>query len=374
MNYHLGLKGLKRNLPKEVQKQFTALERRLILNIQSPLSDGQKQADERRAIVAELNKFALQFLDIDFEALCDGKKPDQRTKLKKEIDWLIGKMSDPAGEPTLAVRNPSVARGNADSKLAIHPRSIQKYWALVIGVERYHRDFDDLKYAVDDAVAMEQLLREHDYFVVMLNDDQDEEKQPNRSNVLAALKTICSNVERDDLLLVYFAGHGKSLNGNPYLIVQDTRIAALEDTAVSVSKVKSIMNKSPAERKILIIDACQSGPGRSATIVDEEFTKNVYELASGFATIAACTSEQIAHEMDDKKHGAFTYYLLEALRGNADRDNNEYITVDEVEKHTLSKLRELYTDKIMGEFQDPSQDVKGIGYMIIVDFRRRKEK
>ena len=118
--------------------------------------------------------------------------------------------------------------------------------------------------------------------------------------------------------------------------------------------------------KVLIVDACHVGTGREAA-PDPAFLRNVHELATGFSVIAASTAEQKAHEMSDTEHGVFTHYLLEGLRGPADRDHNDFVTVDEVKKHTLNGLRTWYTKK--GKvFQDPSHDTQGIGDMVVVDF------
>lgn len=43
-------------------------------------------------------------------------------------------------------------------------------------------------------------------------------------------------------------------------------------------------------------------------------------------------------EKDELRHGVFTYYLLEALRGKGDLDGDGMITVDEVYRYVSLKV------------------------------------
>ena len=43
-------------------------------------------------------------------------------------------------------------------------------------------------------------------------------------------------------------------------------------------------------------------------------------------------------EKEELQHGAFTYYLLEALRGKGDFDGDGVITVDEVYRYVSDKV------------------------------------
>jgi len=49
----------------------------------------------------------------------------------------------------------------------------------------------------------------------------------------------------------------------------------------------------------------------------------------GRVIITASGANEVSTEKDDLKHGVFTYFLLEGLKGAADFDNDGIITVDE---------------------------------------------
>jgi len=54
--------------------------------------------------------------------------------------------------------------------------------------------------------------------------------------------------------------------------------------------------------------------------------------------ITASGANEISVEDDDLKHGVFTYYLLEGLKGKADFDRDGIITVDEAYTYVSSNV------------------------------------
>jgi uncharacterized caspase-like protein len=54
--------------------------------------------------------------------------------------------------------------------------------------------------------------------------------------------------------------------------------------------------------------------------------------AKGRIILTASGANEVSGEDDKLKHGVFTYFLLEGLRGEADTDKDGMITVDEWEK------------------------------------------
>ena len=122
----------------------------------------------------------------------------------------------------------------------------------------------------------------------------------------------------DDLLLVYFAGHGvRAADGKPRLIAEDTRAYEVEKQAIAVADIEAWMKASDATRLIMMLVACHMGLGTVQRAVDSEFVRNVYELAEGFALLVASTAQQGAHELGGLGHGLFSYYVLKGLAGEA---------------------------------------------------------
>lgn len=252
---------------------------------------------------------------------------------------------------------------------------MKKRWAFLVGVNRYtDPNFSSLKFCVNDVVALERVLTQLGYTVVCLHDELDNNSPrfPTRDNVEAELEAICKAVQADDLLWVHCACHGtlvekQSNKKEPVLITKDIRQASLKTRALSVAEVEKYMRGSGARQLILTLDACHSGVDIGRDVTDPEFIRNVYELAEGFALIAASTAQQKSFEWQEKQHGVFTYHLLEGLSGQADRKGKDFATVDDLKTHVLNGLRNWNVKNSL--MQEPTARTEGLGDIIVADYR-----
>ena len=247
---------------------------------------------------------------------------------------------------------------------------IRDRWALLVGVDRYvDPAFAPLKFCVNDVLALEWTLKGLGYTVVALHDEADEERLlPTRDNVEAELARLCRVAGPDDLLLVHFACHGTLVNGQPVLVTRETRAPTLARKALPLAEVEHQMRESQARRLVLTLDACHTGVEIGRDMADPEFIRNAYELAEGFALIAASTAQQVAQEWKEKEHGVFTYYLLEGLSGQADRAGKEFVTVDDLKTHVLDGLRRWNVEH-GGLLQEPTARTEGLGDIVLADYR-----
>ncbi len=250
------------------------------------------------------------------------------------------------------------------------PGPIKARWALLVGVNHYvDPAFPALKYCVNDVLALEKTLKGLHYTVVTLHDKATEERLlPTRDNVEAELARLCQVAGPDDLLWVHFACHGKLVDGQPVLITCETRAPTLVRKALPLAEVERTMRGGKARRLALTLDACHTGVEIGRDLADPEFIRNAYELAEGFALIAASTAQQIAQEWDEKEHGVFTYYLLEGLSGQADQAGKGFVTVGDLATHTLDGLRRWNVEH-GGLLQEPTARTDGMGDMILADHR-----
>lgn len=253
-------------------------------------------------------------------------------------------------------------------------RPIKKRWALLVGVNGYNDPaFTRLNFCVDDVLALEKTFKGLGYTVVCLHDQlgYGSSRFPTRDNVEAELIQLCNIVEPDDLLLVHFACHGKLLSdGQPVLIVQNTRLPTLAKTGLPLGEVKQQMRSCKARRLVLTLDACHTGVEIGRDIADPQFIHNAYDLAEGFALLAASTAQQKAQESQEKKFGVFTYYLLEGLSGKADRGKKGFVTVDDLKTYVLDGLRRWNVEN-GGIIQEPTAQTEGLGDIILADYRDR---
>ena len=209
-----------------------------------------------------------------------------------------------------------------------------RLYLLACGVDRYARgdeladvSLTDLAYAVDDAKAVRESLGRRTLELYELAADRmlvDAEVTRGRwTDAVADLsRRIAGEVEPDDLLVFFLAGHGlinPETNGYAYLC-HDVSLRAVGDDGVVPSAAGSItwndfqaLARIPC-RKLALVDTCHSGalgPAARSTTV-REFQENM------IVVLAAASDDEPSKEADVWGHGAFTKVLLEAFAGRAD--------------------------------------------------------
>lgn len=146
--------------------------------------------------------------------------------------------------------------------------SEQKRYALVIGVNQY-QEIGALGGAVNDARLLAEALVRYAGFpedhVVRLSSDQPATLQPTRANILGRLSAIKRLLPEDGngMLLIAFAGHGMEREGHTFLLPSDAQTAdtqLLEDTAISVERLKERILATGVKQVILILDSCRTNP------------------------------------------------------------------------------------------------------------------
>lgn len=144
--------------------------------------------------------------------------------------------------------------------------------------------------------------------------------------------------KRDDLLLLYFSGHGiKDEDGRLYLATIDTQRKLPRSTAVSANFVSEVMLRSRPRRQVLLLDCCYSGAfarGMLAKSDQRVGTKEHFE-GRGRIVLTASDAMQYAFEGDrvfgKGKRSVFTHNLVQGLEsGEADLDQDGHITLDEL--------------------------------------------
>lgn len=141
----------------------------------------------------------------------------------------------------------------------------------------------------------------------------------------------------DDLLLLYFSGHGvRETYGSLYFAVRNTKLNLLHSTAIEAEFIRRVMDKSPSRRKILILDCCNSGAfekGTKASINDSMGTSVLDGY--GRVVLTASDSTQFAWEGEnlignDNRNSVFTHFLIKGIEGGADKNGNGQISVDDL--------------------------------------------
>ncbi len=163
-----------------------------------------------------------------------------------------------------------------------------------------------------------------------------------------AIASFYAQSRSDDLLLLYFSGHGiLDDQGRLYLAVRDTLHELPQGTALSAAFITDGMDTSRSRRQVLILDCCHSGAfarGARAATGARAITQATFEgIGYGRAVITATDATQYAWEGEavrgSAEHSVFTAHLIEGLRtGAADGDGDGEITLDELYDYVYTQV------------------------------------
>lgn len=202
-------------------------------------------------------------------------------------------------------------------------------YAIIVGVSEYEDEISPLPNARNDAIRLRSILQEKAGFspdrVYLLTNGVDDATDgrndlPTRANILQKVQYVCSAIGPDDLVLLYFAGHGAEISKTPYLLASDTKMDVLHHTAVNVNDINKMLEGSKPKCVLRIFDACRApfAEGRSTLgRMTPGFEEAVLKCASGWASFSACASGEVAHDYGEVRQGVFTFYLCEGLAGKA---------------------------------------------------------
>jgi len=226
-------------------------------------------------------------------------------------------------------------------------------WAAVIGIDNY-QNVRHLKYAAKDARSF--------YDHLVKNTQIPEENITllvNQEATLMRLRSILGThlkrkAGKEDMVIIYFAGHGASEKDamspdgdglEKYLLPYDANPNDLYASALPMSEVSRVFNRIRSERLIFLGDACYSGASGGRTISLAGIRSNISDAfldriarGKGRVILTASGPNEVSVEDDGLKHGVFTYFLLEGLRGMADMDRDGVITVDEIYGYVSKKV------------------------------------
>ncbi|MFH5833004.1 caspase family protein [Halalkalibaculum sp. DA384] len=217
-------------------------------------------------------------------------------------------------------------------------------YALFVGNSEYEAEkLADLASPIADVQDLASLFRDSS---IGGFDDVKELINSGESKVRQEISGFFQNKKPDDLLLLYFSGHGiLDDRGHLYLAVRDTRPDLLRATAISADFIADDMDLCRSKRQILILDCCHSGAFRRGIKGDDQvLTAATFEgNGSGRIVLTASDRREFAMEgnqvLEQAQTSLFTHFLLEGIQsGKADKDGDSLITLDEWYDYAYDKV------------------------------------
>lgn len=237
------------------------------------------------------------------------------------------------GGRTLQDNIPTVRLGGAQPSL----------YAVIVGTSDYAGEKLDLQFADRDASYFHQALRVVGeglfggrVFLELLHTDAADTARTRvatMANVQAAFAGLVGKVKAQDILLVYFSGHGVNHgvadNSQFYYLTKDieseeklTDPDIRNQYAISSDSLSAWIGRIYANKKVMVLDACNSGK------VIEAFNPTSRDLSSaqirafdrmkdrtGMFIITGSAADKVSFEASRYGQGLLTYSLLEGMNG-----------------------------------------------------------
>lgn len=288
------------------------------------------------------------FSDISFQrALTQASTIKTSTPFGSEI---YSSALDKSGSKKVTVKKgPVPADVDSSSKVeALH--QVEK-WGLVIGISKYKDTrIPALRYSTADAKAFYEWCISPDggkyapSRVKLLLDQEATGK-----NIRNALFVWLTQALEEDMVTIYFAGHGSpgspDSSDNLFLLPHDAEYKDVATTGFPMWDIETALTRFIKAKKVVVIaDACHSGGVGHAFDVALRANRamdvnpissglqNLSQIGDGVCVISASDDKQFSQESKNwgGGHGVFTYFLLQGLKGEADYSKDGNVTLGEL--------------------------------------------
>jgi hypothetical protein len=233
---------------------------------------------------------------------------------------------------------------------------MKDYIGLVVAVENYHNSqtLSQVSFALNDATGFIDSL-------VKLGCEKEKieflpDNLATKTTITEKIREIARNAQPNETIIFYFAGHGFLHNGKNLITCVDTSSTALLNTTIDINKLLGELDKSKSNKVIAFLDCCHSGLEFSAhersPISDfaTDALKYEYKDAEHLIVFASCKSNEKSHADLERKHGVWSYYLIQALTGEAKGIYDDAVLFsDKLQKYladrTYERVKKITTEK-----------------------------
>lgn len=227
-----------------------------------------------------------------------------------------------------------------------------KVWVLLVGVSEYQQ-LNNLKYTDDDAFKLNAFFQSaaggslpDEQIRTLIDEDATQVR------ILKELQLMAKKAGEDDLILFYFSGHGFVGSFVPHDYRQGS------DILIKHSELVQILQGSKAKSKVVIADACHAGSLDTKDANCSGLINTYYNAfrksTGGTVLLLSSKADEISVESQGLKQGLYSHFLLKGLKGKANQNNDNIITVSELHQYIYSNVKFVTSGKqtpvIHGDF------------------------
>ena len=231
------------------------------------------------------------------------------------------------------------------------PEDNPNLYLLAVGIKDYQDpSINPLLSADKDAKDIAKLFKKQEgVFYKKVNVKLLTDREATTYNIVNGLKWLKENVTKNDIAMIFIAGHGANDEKNNYnFISYDTEIADSESSiqeegiklinSVKFDEFQKVILKLPS-RVVLMADTCFSGNIFSANNNFSSATMKMKNSGAGAVILAASTSSGFSYS--GRTNGYFTRAILEAFKNKkTDYDGDGFISDLELSQFVTFKVQD----------------------------------
>lgn len=220
-------------------------------------------------------------------------------------------------------------------------------YAVVIGIAdyKYENTAPDLHWTINDAEKFVKFLKSDkggnvptENIYILKND------KAKKANIMKYARQLFEKANSEDRVIFYWSGHGIGGAFIPYdgFYNKETNKAY---NLLFFSDLKEIMKSAKCKVKLIFADACHSGSlkqntekkvvAQSKSLKPKAININDVEVA----VMVAASADEYSMEYTSLKQGVFSFYLIEGLEGEADRNADKKVTIKELHDYVFKKVK-----------------------------------
>lgn len=238
-----------------------------------------------------------------------------------------------------------------------------KRLCILVGANDGGPGREALRYAVSDALALRRVFTtmggiEAQNCLLQVNPKREE-----LLKAMEAMESLAGAAARTNQrveVIFYYSGHS------------DVDGLLLGGERLEYKTLRSSFNRIPADVHIAILDSCFSGAftrlkgGRTQAPF---LTESGYDM-KGYAFLSSSSSDEASQESDRLRGSFFTHYVVAGLRGAADHNNDERVTLNELYQFAYNETLSR-TERTFAGPQHPNYSIQmsGTGDVVITQVR-----
>ena len=194
-----------------------------------------------------------------------------------------------------------------------------RLFVLAVGVSEYANSEFNLRYPHADAEKLAGFFfaqKGRAFGDVQVKALTNDEATLNKTK--EGLKWLRDSCGPGDVAVTLFSGHGVVGERGLYFLTHEANLEGLQYTCLNWEVVGTYLKDTKARQVVMLADTCHAGAFGDAVLPAGAKLAEDLRKRGGVMAFGSSRADQVSVERQAWEHGAFSYVLLEGLKGRAD--------------------------------------------------------